>query len=394
MVSLVANLGTLFVFKYFNFFIDSAREWLSVVGITVPPMVLELVLPIGISFYTFQTLSYTIDVYRGQVKPERHLGYFALYVSFFPQLVAGPIERARTLMPQFRKRVQLTLPDVQEAMNLIAYGFFKKLVVADRLAVYVSKVFTDTAEMEPLSILFGCVFFCVQVYCDFSGYSDIAIGTARLFGIRLMDNFNRPYLARSLREFWRRWHMSLSQWIRDYVYIPLGGSRIGKVRTVVNLFITFILVGLWHGGYWALVVWGAAHALGVAIERLFIGVKVNIPRAIIDTLGRIWTLSFVALTFIVYAARDLEQAITGLSSLFGGAWSFSRQSMLAGVKYQDFQLCLLAVLLLALSYAFPLKPRFTGSRSRARNMLYFLIFTVCTVILSTNEQIEFFYFQF
>jgi alginate O-acetyltransferase complex protein AlgI len=393
-MSLIINLGVLFVFKYFNFFIDSAREWLNLVGLSVPDLALTLVLPIGISFYTFQTISYTIDVYRRQIEPEKHLGYFALYVSFFPQLVAGPIERARTLQPQFRKKVNLTLPDVQEAMNLIAYGFFKKLVVADRLAGYVGNVFEDTSQMSPLSILFGCLFFCVQVYCDFSGYSDIAIGTARLFGIRLMDNFDRPYLAKSLREFWRKWHMSLSQWIRDYVYIPLGGSRIGNARTIINLFITFILVGLWHGGYWSLVVWGAAHALGVAIERVFIGVKVNLPKPIINLFGRIWTLSFVALTFIVYAARDLEQAIIGLSELFAGHWVFDRKSLFAGGSNQEFQFCLLAVLLLAFSYAFPKKPIFTGKLAGLRNSSYFLIFTLLTFLLSTNDQIEFFYFQF
>lgn len=395
LLSLIVNLGVLFIFKYFNFFIDAVSEWFSLIGLHIQDYQLELILPIGISFYTFQTISYTIDVYKGKIEPERNLGFFALYVSFFPQLVAGPIERASRLQPQLHKKTEINLTDVQKGLNLIAYGFFKKLVVADRLASYVSRVYADTSQMESVPLLLGAIFFCIQVYCDFSGYSDIAIGSAKLFGIDLMQNFDRPYLARNLREFWRRWHISLSEWIRDYVYIPLGGSRKGGKRTIINLFITFILVGLWHGGYWSLVVWGAAHAAGVAIERLFIGVKLKVPQSVITPFTRLWTLSFVTLTFIVYVARDLSQSVIAIQRIFDfDLWHFSINNALAGLSVSQFQLCLLAIFLLGLSYFLPKDGLFKGKWSNLQNTGYFILFTILTFLFSTNDQIEFFYFQF
>lgn len=394
-LSLIMNLGVLFVFKYFNFFIESVKDWLALVNISMPEYYVELILPIGISFYTFQTISYTIDVYRRQIEPEKHLFFFALYVSFFPQLVAGPIERASRLQPQLHKPSVVKLKDVQVGLNLIAYGFFKKLVVADRLAWYVSHVYEDTGQMNSIPLLVGAVFFCIQVYCDFSGYSDIAIGSAKLFGVELIQNFNRPYLSKTLREFWRRWHISLSQWIRDYVYIPLGGSRNGSVRTIVNLFITFILVGLWHGGYWSLVVWGAAHALGVAIERQFIKVKISTSRWLINSLTRIWTLAFVIITFIVYVARDLSQSVIAIERIFNPKlWEFNMEGVLAGLSLSGFQFCILAIILLAISYIFPKTLQFKGEKSTMKSMAYFVFCTILTVLLSTNDQIEFFYFQF
>lgn len=395
-LSLLVNLGTLFTFKYFNFFIGSVEEWFALLGVQVDHLYLNVILPIGISFYTFQTLSYTIDVYKGQIKPEKHLGYFALYVSFFPQLVAGPIERASRLQPQLRRKTEITLAGIQEGLNLIAYGFFKKLVVADRLAQYVSTIFSDTTQSGSLSLLIGAMFFCVQVYCDFSAYSDIAIGSAKLFGIDLIQNFERPYLAKTLREFWRRWHISLSEWVRDYVYIPLGGSRRGEIVTTFNLFVTFIAVGLWHGGYWSYVVWGAAHAIGVGIERRFIGVRITwLPSWLLNLFTRTWMLSFIVLTFVVYVARDLNQAVSAILRIFDpGLWKFSMDEVLNGIGYLDFQLCLLAIFLLAVSYLLPKRPLFAGKRSTIKNMGYFALFTLLTVILSTNEQIEFFYFQF
>ncbi len=258
-LSLLTNLGILFGFKYFNFFRDNVNAVSDQFNLFVQLPELQVLLPVGISFYTFQTLSYTIDVYNGKLKPERHLGIFAVYVSFFPQLVAGPIERAPHLLPQFRQHFQFDYNRVREGLMLMLWGFFKKVVIADRLADYVNKVYEAPDAGEGLTNLVGTYAFAFQIYCDFSGYSDIAIGSALIMGYRLMMNFRRPYFADSIREFWQRWHISLSTWFRDYVYIPLGGNRAVKWRWWYNLFITFLISGLWHGAAWTFVIWGAIH---------------------------------------------------------------------------------------------------------------------------------------
>jgi alginate O-acetyltransferase complex protein AlgI len=259
LVSLTSNLGLLFAFKYFNFFNESARAVFDRFNIFYDVPAFDLLLPVGISFYTFQTLSYSIDVYRGRQRPERHLGIFALYVSFFPQLVAGPIERSTHLLPQFFQPHRFEYDRVTSGLRLVLWGFFKKVVVADRLALYVNAVYNDPSAHTGPTILLATYFFAFQIYCDFSGYSDIAIGTARVMGYDLMQNFRRPYFARSISEFWSRWHISLSTWFRDYLYIPLGGNRVPRWRWYVNLFAVFLISGLWHGANWTFVVWGALH---------------------------------------------------------------------------------------------------------------------------------------
>ncbi len=258
-VSLLVNLGVLFTFKYLDFFNDSLTHALGMIGIAWDAPELGLLLPVGISFYTFQTLSYTIDVYRGTLVPRRHFGTFALFVSFFPQLVAGPIERASRLLPQLEAEVRPDLARFVEGGKRILWGLFKKVVVADRLAIYVDAVYADPGAHEGLTLVLATYFFAFQIYADFSGYSDIAIGAARILGYDLMENFQRPYFARNISDFWRRWHISLSTWFRDYVYIPLGGNRRGILRWHVNLMIVFMVSGLWHGANWTFVVWGALH---------------------------------------------------------------------------------------------------------------------------------------
>lgn len=257
--SLFANLGLLFIFKYFNFFNDSVRLLFQSLGVNYGVPSLSLLLPVGISFYTFQTLSYTIDVYRGVTKPERHFGIFAVYVSFFPQLVAGPIERSERLLPQFRVPVIPNENNFSSGMKLMVWGFFKKVVVADNVAIIVNQVYNNVNEYQGLPLIIATFLFAIQIYCDFSGYSDIAIGSARVMGIHLMKNFNTPYFSKSITEFWKRWHISLSTWFRDYVYIPLGGNRVSKPRHYLNLFLTFLISGLWHGANWTFVIWGALH---------------------------------------------------------------------------------------------------------------------------------------
>lgn len=249
-------MGTLFLFKYVNLFTGSFCNMLQAFGVQLHPVTLNLLLPVGISFYTFQTLSYVIDVYLGKVRAERHLGKYAAFIAFFPQLVAGPIERTENLLPQIKREHCFRYEDAVYGLRQMLWGFFKKIVIADTLAYYVDLVYDMPYSYEGGALLIASLFFSLQIYCDFSGYSDIAIGTARLFGIKLMKNFNNPYLSTSINKFWKSWHISLSSWFRDYVYIPLGGNRKGNVRKHINTLITFLLSGLWHGADMTFVLWG------------------------------------------------------------------------------------------------------------------------------------------
>ena len=267
--TLIASLGVLFFFKYFNFFSLSAANVLGWFAIQVHPVTLSLMLPVGISFYTFQTLSYVIDVYRGEVEAEKNFLTYAAFISFFPQLVAGPIERTSNLLPQIKGEHRFDKEKATGGLLLMAWGFFKKLVVADNLAIYADQIFDDVHYYGGFSMLLAALFFTFQIYCDFSGYSDIAIGCAKLFDINLMTNFRSPYFAISIKDFWSRWHISLSTWFRDYVYIPLGGNRVGRVRNACNLLVTFLVSGLWHGAAWHFVVWGGLHGVLQVLENCF-----------------------------------------------------------------------------------------------------------------------------
>ncbi|WP_018478611.1 MBOAT family O-acyltransferase [Pontibacter roseus] len=258
-LSLASNLGILGLFKYYNFFNDSARDIAHTLDMAYAMPAFELLLPMGISFYTFQTMSYSIDVYQGRIKPERHLGIFALFVTFFPQLVAGPIERAGNLLGQLKTDHDFRYERVVAGLRRMGWGFFKKIMIADNLALMVNQVYNNPTDYEGITLILATIFFAFQIYCDFSGYSDIAIGAAQVMGFRLMENFRRPYFSKSISEFWSRWHISLSSWFRDYLYIPLGGNRVIKWRWYYNLFITFLVSGLWHGANWTFVVWGALH---------------------------------------------------------------------------------------------------------------------------------------
>lgn len=307
--SIVVNIGLLGFFKYFNFFSESFARAFTLLGRPIDAGRLNIVLPVGISFYTFQTLSYTIDVYRRELEPTRDIVAFLSFVSFFPQLVAGPIERAAHLLPQFRRRRSFEIDQAVDGMRQILWGLFKKVVIADNCATYADAIFANHSHYAANTLLLGVVVFAFQIYCDFSGYSDIAIGTARLFGFRLMRNFNYPYFSRDIAEFWRRWHISLTSWFRDYVYIPLGGSRRGVPVTIRNIFIVFLLSGFWHGANWTFLVWGFVNACYFLPLMLL---KLN--RRNIDTVaeGRI----FPSLK------EAIQMAITFLLTLF--AWVFFR----------------------------------------------------------------------
>ena len=300
--SIVANLTILGFFKYFGFFILSFAAVMKELNIPVSVSTLGIILPVGISFYTFQAMSYTIDVYRGEIPASRNLVNFLAYVAFFPQLVAGPIERARHLLPQFDRTLTITRPMLVEGIWLMLWGMFKKVFIADNLDPLVSMVYGSGVYSAPATAL-ATIAFAVQIYCDFSGYSDIARGTARILGFDLMVNFNVPYVATSVREFWRRWHISLSTWLRDYLYISLGGSRGGPWRTYCNLFITMVLGGLWHGAAWNYALWGIWHGAGLMANRAF-G-----ERPGLRFLSWLGTIVFVLYGWLLFRARDLEEII-------------------------------------------------------------------------------------
>ncbi len=259
--NIILNLAILGFFKYFNFFVQSFVDAFATFGITLHATTLNIILPVGISFYTFQALSYSIDVYKGKIEATRDIVAFFAFVSFFPQLVAGPIERATNLLPQFQKPRTFDYDKAVDGCRQMLWGFFKKIVIADNCAVYVNQVFENYQDQTGSTLLLAAIFFTFQIYGDFSGYSDIAIGCARLFGINLMRNFNFPYFSRDIAEFWRRWHISLTTWFRDYIYIPLGGSRTTKAKVIRNTFIIFLVSGFWHGANWTFIAWGAYHAL-------------------------------------------------------------------------------------------------------------------------------------
>lgn len=330
LLSLAVNLGLLFAFKYVDFFTDSFRSLLEQFDVFCEIPAFDLLLPVGISFYTFQTLSYSIDIYRGRTKPERNPVVFALYVSFWPQLVSGPIERSGDLIPQLRRFEGFDYARVRSGLLRMLIGFFKKLVIADRLAVYVEAVYGDPGAFGGGAMLLATYFFAFQVYCDFSGYCDIAIGAARVMGIRLTENFRTPYFSRSLVEFWRRWHITLASWFRDYVYISLGGSRVVRWRWRFNLVATFLLSGLWHGAGWNFVLWGAFNgvllAIGTWIGPMAAGLPLPAGFRRVPWLQVLGTFHLVIFGYMIFRAESVGDAALMFERVFcglfaAGAWS-------------------------------------------------------------------------
>lgn len=324
-LSIINNLGILAIFKYYNFFASEMQIAFELLGLHVNPVLLNIALPVGISFYTFHGMSYVFDIYRGKVKPVKNMIDYAVFVSFFPLLVAGPIERAHHLLPQIQKERYFNYTQATEGIRLIIWGLFKKIVIADSLAGTVNTIFTNYQDMSGYQLAIGAIAFSFQIYGDFSGYSDIAIGIAKLMGFELLSNFKFPYFSRSIAEFWRRWHISLSSWFRDYVYIPLGGSQNGKRRTIINVFIIFTLSGFWHGASWNFITWGFIHACAfmpllllkrnriyvtdvVAQNRLFPNVQ--------ELLQMIATFSFVTLAWIFFRADNLTHATSYIGTMF------------------------------------------------------------------------------
>jgi D-alanyl-lipoteichoic acid acyltransferase DltB (MBOAT superfamily) len=405
-ISFIVNLAILFFYKYFNFFSRTTEKLFDKVGMNIDAPILDILLPVGISFYTFQALSYTMDVYRNEIKPERHLGIYALFVSYFPQLVAGPIERSKHLLPQLRSLKQFEYDNLRTGAILILWGFFKKVVIADRVAILVNTVYDNPSDYTGIETLWAVLLFSFQIFCDFSAYTDIARGVARLMGIDLMKNFDSPYFAKSITEFWRRWHISLSTWFRDYLYIPLGGSRKGLQRTYINLFLVFLISGLWHGASMNFIIWGAMHGVFIVIEKIFNRGKTIVvikQNSLASSLLRgIFTFSIVTFLWIFFRADTFSDAIIVVKNLFNWkAENFVNGSLYElGLTANEFLWVLIfIVLMLVVEYY----NSFVNSISKwiAKQHIVlrwgsYLAFVLIILIFGAygGEQQEFIYFQF
>jgi len=391
--SLLANIGVLAVFKYWPFLYANAQAAAGYWGFQNPVPALSMILPIGLSFHTFQAMSYTIEVYRGAQEPERHFGRYALYVMYFPQLVAGPIERPQNLLPQLAAldNIGFSSERMTSGLRLIAWGLLKKAIVADRLAVLVDRTYADLAHADSVALLVSAYAFSVQIYCDFSAYSDIARGASRILGVELMRNFERPYESASLGEFWRRWHISLSTWFRDYVYVPLGGSRGSRARTIRNLLIVFLLSGLWHGANWTFVVWGAIHGVAVAVSS-----GSRQPRAARLGWRTLAVFHLVTLAWVFFRAPSLADATTYLVRLFSAGGWLTRSThnlgepsevVLAGVAAY-------AVLVLEhLAARHSLVDKLLAARRSVRWAVYYSAVLAFLLLARVSHQ-QFIYFQF
>lgn len=311
-ISIVSNVLVLSVFKYYDFFIENVNQFInSIMGASPQPLpYLNIILPIGLSFHTFQAMSYTIEVYRGNQKAERHFGIYALYVMFYPQLVAGPIERPQNMLHQFHERKTLEYDNLISGLKLMLWGMFKKVVIADRLALYVNEVYNHSENYHGLTFVVGTIFFAFQIYCDFSGYSSIAIGSARVMGFTLMENFRTPYFSQSVQEFWRRWHISLSTWFRDYVYVPLGGNRVSTPRWYLNIMFTFIISGVWHGAAWTFVIWGALHGIFMVVESaLSKGKHLSTSHSFWKVARTVFVFILVCFAWVFFRANSITEAL-------------------------------------------------------------------------------------
>lgn len=335
-LSFITNLSILFFFKYFNFFITNLNIVLGALKIELLTPSFDVLLPVGISFYTFQALGYTMDVYRNDIRAEKHFGKYALFVSFFPQLVAGPIERSGALLTQIYEEHKFSYEAARDGLLLMLFGYFQKVVIADWLAVFVDNVFKNVYDQSGLMLVIAILFFTVQIYCDFAGYSNIAIGAAKVMGFRLMQNFKQPYFAVSIRDFWHRWHISLSTWFRDYLYIPLGGGKVSRIRKYLNVMITFLVSGLWHGASWSFVIWGGLHGfyqvtgemLSPAKNKIFAKMKINTSSAFFSFIKRVTVFFIVSFTWIFFRAGSAMKSLYVIGKIFT-SFSFEGFSLAA-----------------------------------------------------------------
>ena len=394
-LSISVNLGILGFFKYFNFFLENFNNAFSFFGFSLDSPILNIVLPVGISFYTFQTLSYSIDVYRGKLKATQSLLQFASFVAFFPQLVAGPIERATNLLPQFNKIRKFEYQKAMDGVYQIIWGLFKKVVVADNCAKIVNEIFANYQDLNGSTLVLGAVLFAFQIYGDFSGYSDIAIGVSRLFGFNLMQNFAFPYFSRDIAEFWRRWHISLSSWFRDYLYIPLGGSKGSLQLKVRNTFIIFLVSGFWHGANWTFIVWGALNALyflplllssrnrahldNIAENKLFPSVR--------ELLSVIGTFALTTIAWVFFRAQDIHEAISYLSGMFN-------KSLFSAIEFENSLLLATCAIMVLVLVVVEWYNRFKKHALEHRTSIWPIVILIFIISIFGGEAQEFIYFDF
>lgn len=398
--SLIANIGVLSIFKYYNFLNDNLTAFLYGVGYENPVPYLSIILPIGLSFHTFQAMSYTIEVYRGNQKAEKHFGIYSLYVMFYPQLVAGPIERPQNLLRQFYEKHEFDYIRIVDGLKQMLWGFFKKLVIADRLAIYVNAVYNNPEQHNGTTLIVATIFFAFQIYCDFSGYSDIAIGAARVMGFKLMTNFRRPYFSMNISEFWKRWHISLSTWFKDYLYISLGGNRVSVPRWYINLMLVFLVSGLWHGANWTYVIWGGLNGLYLVTAVVFQPVKKHIDRLIrpdrfpvIDKVFQIlFTFALTCFAWVFFRANNVDQALMIAGKILnpGGP-----------LYYEELSLMLFSVMGIIFLVAAEFRKEygkdneiFIYSRSRVVRNLSYAFLIIIILIAGVFDGGQFIYFQF
>lgn len=417
--SILANLGILFVFKYFNFFNENIAVLARFLHWNYSPLLIQIILPLGLSFHVFQSLAYVIEVYRGRYQAEKNFLTYALYVMFFPQLVAGPIERPNHLLPQFKFEHKLDVQNLKKGFERILWGLFKKIVIADNLAVYVDQVYLHPHDYSGLTLLVATFFFAFQLYCDFSGYSDIAVGSARVLGFDLMENFNYPYLSRSMAEYWRRWHISLSNWLRDYLYYPLALSiKAGaRIKLYWALFITMVLIGLWHGANWTFVAFGAIHGLYMIVGQATKNWRRRLAEVLnLSRLGRLYytwqiaaTFTMASIGFVFFRAGSLSDAVYiitrslyGVVNFFGGintpaaSSDFFNLLLLDGQGKRNFVFLLGSVLFFIVAELISYKKTLAAFRARWPCIQWLLYFAAILGImnLGITHEIPFIYFQF
>jgi D-alanyl-lipoteichoic acid acyltransferase DltB (MBOAT superfamily) len=390
-VSLISNIGVLAIFKYYNFLNENITSIANLFHLENNIPYLSILLPIGLSFHTFQAMSYTIEVYYGNQKAEKHFGIYSLYVMFYPQLVAGPIERPQNILHQFHEKKYFDFENAKIGLNLIAIGLFKKIVVADRLSIYVNSVYSDLQNANSLSTIIACCFFSVQIYCDFSGYSDIARGTAKFMGFDLMVNFNNPYSSKSIAEFWSKWHISLSTWFRDYVYIPLGGNRVKKWKWIRNLTIVFLLSGLWHGASWNFIIWGALHAFYLIVGILLtsiLGESSTAKTFIGKFVNQFIVFLLVTFAWIFFRAENFQQAMAVIKNILDFNFTFNITQLSAEKGPLNLILSFFSIFLL-ITISMP-----KNVNNNYKMLSFLLLITFLILILGKNETAEFIYFQF
>lgn len=386
LVSIVVNVGVLAFYKYFNFFAGNVNLLLGHAHVRPIPLI-DFILPIGLSFHTFQAMSYTIEVYRGNQKAEKHLGIYALYVMFYPQMVAGPIERPQHILPQLHSKIRFSSKNLSLGIFLIIVGLFKKIVIADRLGLYVDPVFSNPHARSSLDLLLATYFFAFQIYCDFSGYSDIAVGAALTLGIELMRNFNMPYISQNISEFWHRWHISLSTWFRDYLYIPLGGSHVSFPRTCRNLLIVFLISGLWHGANWKYLIWGLVHGCLIILYLIFKKNKLLSGRY--RFINWLVTFNLVCLAWVFFRAETVADA----GYILGRICAFSSLSYTAGALMSSHEVVFCMAIVGALVAGERYLRDFKDFSAIKRASLAATLLLICYFFGIFNEA-QFIYFQF